>query len=124
MKLSHQKFIEHYIIHGNASEAYSLAYPNAKRTTCATNAEKLLRRDDINKVIKSKQLAMEKKNITTKEDILLKLKKICDDNIDARPAISIKALELMVKMQGYITPPTSTVTTEGGEIITINLNLD
>lgn len=113
MKTTHIKFAEHYVIHGNASEAYQQAFPTAARTTCATNGDKLLRNAAIQAYIKEKQDELAKNNVITKEQILNDLKTIVANNLQERPAIAIKAYDLAVKMLGYNQPIETMVTIKG-----------
>lgn len=123
MKASHLKFAEHYAVHGNATEAYSLAYPKAStRAACASNGEKLLRRPDIKEFLEKKQVQFQKECLLSRDEVLFNLKNIAELNIKKAPATAIKALELIVRMQGYINQDNSP--TDNGEKITINLNLD
>jgi hypothetical protein len=111
MKASWIKFADHYLNSGNATRAYMAAYPKCLNEASAWPlASKLLRNDKVAAYIKEKQEEIAKKEIIKKEQILMDLKIIVNNNIYERPAIAIKAYELAVKMLGYNAPIESMVT--------------
>ena len=114
MKQQWIKFADHYLKSGNATTAYKSAYPKVTTEASAyVNGSKLLRNTKIADYIKEKQEEMAKREIIKKEDILMDLKIIVTQNLSERPAIAIKAYELVVKMLGFNAPIESMVTLKG-----------
>jgi hypothetical protein len=107
------KFAEQYLILTNATLAYQAAYVGSSKATAEVNGHKLLNNAKIAAFIKEKQDEIIKKNIITKEQILMDLKIIVNLNLYERPAIAIKAYDLAVKMLGYNQPIETMVTIKG-----------
>jgi len=97
-----RRFADEYLIDGNASRAYVAAGYSSK--TPDKNAYKLLDRPEIKEYIKQEQEKMSEKLEITRETILLDLENIKNDNIENNPSVSIKALDLQIKMLGYNAP--------------------
>lgn len=116
------KFVEYYLLDSNATEAYSKAYPESKRTSCAVNGERLLRNDEVIKLIKEGQEKLSEEMFVTKKDLIQDLIDIKKSNKDDSPKIAIRAIEVMAKMLGFF--ETKVDITSGGEKININLNLE
>lgn len=129
MKDSWIKFADHYLKSNNATAAYKSAYPKCTNDASAwTLGSNLLRNVKVAEYIKEKQTELAKKEIITKEAMLVDLKYLIAVNLDERPQISIKAMELVSRLCGYEIKQTKSVqqdiTTTSGEKITINLNLE
>lgn len=129
MKQQWIKFCDHYLKSANGMRAYMAAYPNCTNEAAAyANASRLLKNDRIVAYLEQRRSEMEKKEIISREQILNDLNIIVTQNLSERPAIAIKAYELAVKMLGYQPSTTKSVqqdiTTQSGEKITINLNLE
>ena len=54
LKASHKVFVDEYLLSFNATEAYSRAYPSAKRTTAGANGHELLKNAEIQAAIQSR----------------------------------------------------------------------
>jgi hypothetical protein len=71
---------------------------------------------------------MEKKEIISREQILNDLNIIVAQNLTERPLVAIKAYDLAVKILGLQQPTTKSlqqdITTQSGDKISINLNLE
>jgi phage terminase small subunit len=122
-------FSDHYLKSNNATNAYKAAYPNCKNDASAwSNGSRLLRNDKVNKYLEQRRSELEKKEIISREQILNDLNIIVTQNMSERPLVAIRAYELAVKMLGYQPSTTKSVqqdiTTQSGEKITINLNLE
>lgn len=122
-------FADHYLKSNNATNAYKAAYPNCTNDASAwSNGSRLLRNDKVAKYLEEKRSELEKKEIISREQILNDLNIIVNSNILERPLVAIRAYELAVKMLGYHPSTTKSVqqdiTTQSGEKITINLNLE
>lgn len=129
MKQQWIKFCDHYLKSANGMKAYMAAYPNCTNEAAAyANASRLLKNDRIVAYLEEKRAELEKKEIISREQILNDLNIIVNSNILERPLVAIKAYELAVKMLGYQPSTTKSVqqdiTTQSGEKITINLNLE
>lgn len=97
-----RRFADEYLIDGNASRAYVAAGYSSK--TPDKNAYKLLDKPGVKEYIKQEQEKMSEKLEITRETILLDLENIKNDNIENNPSVSIKALDLQIKMLGYNAP--------------------
>jgi len=107
MNSKQEKFVEFYLINGNASEAYEKAYPGVKRTTAATAGERLLRNDEIIAAITKGREDLKVKCLVTKEQLiqdLLDIKANHKDGDARGSATAIKAIELISKMLGLNAP--------------------
>lgn len=116
------KFVEYYLLDSNASEAYSKAYPGTKRTSCAANGEKLLRNNEIIKLIEEGRGKLAEEMLITKKELIQDLIDIKKLNKDDSPRAALRAIELMGKMLGFF--ETKVDITTGGDKISINLNLE
>lgn len=116
LKPSHIKFVEYYLIDGNATEAYHKAYPDSSICAASVSGHKLLKKTNIQDAIQKGREKLAKKILVTKEDIikdLLDIKNLHKDGNSNQSSTSIKALELITKMLGFQTPTESTVTIKG-----------
>jgi len=128
MKAAYITFAESYLTSGNATEAYSVAYPNCTRVTALNRGSVLSHNPKIVEYMQEKQREISKKEIITREQVLRDLQIIINNSIYERPVVAIKAMELVSRIQGFeIKAPKeikTDITTPLGEKITINLNLD
>jgi phage terminase small subunit len=122
-------FSDHYLKSNNATNAYKSAYPNCTNDASAwANGSRLLRNDKVAKYIEEKRNELEKKEIISREQILNDLNIIVAQNLTERPLVAIKAYDLAVKILGLQQPTTKSlqqdITTQSGDKISINLNLE
>ena len=116
MNTKQEKFVEYYLINGNASESYEKAYPGVKRTSAAANGEKLLRKAEIIAAIDKGREALKAKCLVTKEELiqdLLDIKALHKEGDARGSATAIKAIELITKMLGLQAPAQSEITVKG-----------
>jgi phage terminase small subunit len=122
-------FSDHYLKSNNATNAYKSAYPKCTNDASAwANGSRLLRNDKVAKYIEEKRNELEKKEIISREQILMDLNIIVAQNLTERPLVAIKAYDLAVKILGLQQPTTKSlqqdITTQSGDKISINLNLE
>ena len=115
-----QRFVNEYLIDLNATQAAIRCGYSEK--TAYSQGQRLLKKDDIQKEVRKAQQKTINKLEITREDILKDLIKIKEDNINDWPPHALKALEMLIKMQGFNEPEKIDHTSKG-EKITINLNL-
>lgn len=106
MNLKHIAFCDEYLINGmNATQAYLSVYKNVKNeNTAKANGCRLLTYADVQTYIADAQSKSSHKLEITRESILLDLQELKIDNKTINPSISIKALDLQIKMLGFNAP--------------------
>ena len=96
-------FCEEYVANGyKQAEAYKVAYPEVKDTTAASNAYKLMKKDEIKQYVKEIQKErFEALNITA-ERIACELSKMAFAEYDENNSATskLKALDLLSKQLG------------------------
>lgn len=122
MKLSdkQKRFVEEYLVDNNASRAYVAAGYSSKHPD--KNSYKLLKKPEIAEYIKSVQKATSERLEIKKEDILIDLIEIKDNNKQSNPNTSIKSIEVLNKMLGFNEPEKQEVKHEGLSIQYIKPN--
>ena len=98
-----QTFVEHYLVTGNAREAYQIVYPKATTTTATVNGFKLLNTEPVQNYIQQKQKELADKCTVSKMDIVSTLAAIMH-NPQAKHNDRIRASEALLKALGYNAP--------------------
>lgn len=102
LKLQWLKFISEYIKNGgNATEAYSLAYPEASRETARRNGSRLLTQTDILEEIRNRYDSQ----TVTDDWVIATAKKYALAGLEA-PKMALagaKALEMIARSKGMLT---------------------
>lgn len=100
-------FLDAYVAHGNATEAYRAAYPNAKDP--ATGASKLLKKPRIKAELERVREVVETRTALSRGAVVDRLWAIgCSDERDRVPAIT-----QLCKIMGYNAPEEVSVTLTG-----------
>lgn len=119
------KFCEHYAFKSNATQAYLLAYPDAKYSTAKTEGNKFLSNPDIlAEIDRQKEILAYKYDISKEtmiKEIKRKLAQMDGDQFN-NPTYA-KLLDMLNKMGGHYVAQKVDVTS-GGNPISINLKLD
>jgi phage terminase small subunit len=104
MKLTpkQEKFIKEYLISFNATKAAEAA-GYSKKTAMKIGSENL-QKPEIIQAIKREQDKTSEKLEITRESILLDLETLKNNNKINNPNVSIKALDLQIKMLGFNAP--------------------
>ncbi len=116
LNLKQTKFVEIYLINGNATEAYKQAFPGVKDNVAAVNGSKLLRNAKIKEKIEEGKAELAKKNLITKEKLvqdLINIKTWHQSGNYKEAQTALKAIELLTKMLGFQAPTQSEVTLKG-----------
>lgn len=78
---SHKRFCENYIFDFNATRAYEVAYPNAKKSTAGQNGHQLLKNTKIKEYIEELQADMAKTSGISRLRVLRELEKMAFSSI-------------------------------------------
>jgi phage terminase small subunit len=97
------QFIEHYLVNGNAREAYQEVFPKSSYNTALTNGFKLLQTAEIKQVIELKQKELAERCTIKKIDIINTVASILND-INAKHADRLKASSILLNALGYNAP--------------------
>lgn len=95
-------FLENYVVHFNATKAYSAAFPNASSVSARTKGSKWLTKDYIKAALGKMMKAEYKKRQITREKVLNRLDSIAFADDSATKAEVVSALKLMSKIEQYI----------------------
>ena len=95
----HKRFVEEYMIDGNAQNAYLRVYPEATLSSAREAGSRLLRRADISMELEKNQDERMKNIMWSVEDILQQIKDIAQSD-DSSTHEKLKALELGAKSLG------------------------
>ena len=95
----HKRFVEEYMIDGNAQNAYLRVYPAATLSSAREAGSRLLRRNDISMELEKNQDERMKNIMWSVEDILQQIKDIAQSD-DSSTHEKLKALELGAKSLG------------------------
>lgn len=95
----HKRFVEEYMIDGNAQNAYLRVYPEATLSSAREAGSRLLRRNDISMELEKNQDERMKNIMWSVEDILQQIKDIAQSD-DSSTHEKLKALELGAKSLG------------------------
>lgn len=102
LTLKQQRFIEEYIVDGNATRSAIAAGYSSK--LAHTNAAKLLQNTTIKAEIERLRSEQSKKLEITREGLLQDLMDIKDDQKKGFPPAALKAIEMLLKAQGWDKP--------------------
>lgn len=121
LSLKHMAFVDEYFINGfNAVNAYMTVYKDITYGGASKGADKVLKRIDVINEIAIRQAALAAKNILTREELIQDLRDIKNAQKSAFPPAAIKAIEILLKAQGYNAPDK----TEHSGKIDQNINLN
>lgn len=71
LTMKQQKFADEYIISGNATQAYLIAYPNIKNeSTASSNSSRMLRNDKVKSYIDARLEELQSKAIADQQEVL------------------------------------------------------
>jgi phage terminase small subunit len=117
------KFIDEYLIDSNATQAAIRSGYSQK--TAYSQGQRLLKNVEISKAINSKQQQTSAKLNLTRESLIQDLIDIKDLTKSSFPPSAIKAIEVILKMEGWDKPATEITKDDDGDIdinITIHNN--
>lgn len=98
-----QKFVEEFILCGNAAEAYRRAgYRCANTQVAAASAEKLLRNAEIRSAVEAGRSAAREQAIVTRDDILRGLLREARRIRNGNPNARVASWKLLAEIQGYL----------------------
>ena len=101
MNNRHKAFADEYLANGlNATQAYLKVY-KSKVTTAEVNGHKLLSNTKIKDYIEEQQEITRNELSISKNEILLNVKGVMDNNLEESPGMALKAVEILNKMLGY-----------------------
>lgn len=112
-------FIEQYLVDSNATRAYVAAGYSPK--LAHTNANKLLLNTTIKTEIERIRAAQSKKLEITREGLLQDLMDIKDDQKKGFPPAALKAIEMLLKAQGWDKPKEEQTSTNDDAEIKITI---
>ena len=102
LTLKQQRFIDEYLVDGNATRA-AIAAGYSKKTAYSIGEENL-RKPEIKAEIERIRAEQSKKLEITREGLLSDLMDIAKDNKKNFPPSAIKAIEVILKVQGWDKP--------------------
>jgi phage terminase small subunit len=109
------RFIDEYMIDSNASRAYvASGYSSINPDK---NAYKLLKKQEIIDEIKKRQQQTSAKLNLTRESLIQDLIDIKDLTKSSFPPSAIKAIEVILKMEGWDKPATEITKDDDGDIV-------
>lgn len=102
LTLKQQRFIEEYLVDGNATRA-AIAAGYSKKTAYSIGEENL-RKPEIKAEIERIRAEQSKKLEITRDGLLADLMDIAKDNKKNFPPSALKAIEMLLKAQGWDKP--------------------
>ena len=99
-----EAFIDEYFKNGfNGTTAYKKVYKVSDLVATAS-ASRLLIKVNVKKAIDERHKQLQQSHIVTREELLKDLAHIKNKQLDAFPPSSLKAIEMLAKMQGWNEP--------------------
>jgi phage terminase small subunit len=111
LNLKQQRFIEHYLITGNATQA-ALDSGYSKHTAAKIGSENL-QKPQIKDEIQRRQAETAKELSVTKESLIQDLIEIKNNTKKTNPSTALKAIEIINRMLGFEAPKQITNTIVG-----------
>jgi phage terminase small subunit len=102
------RFVQEYLIDMNATQAALRC--NYSEKSAYSQGQRLLKNDKVRAAIDKKREQQEIQSDISRQKILDKLWKMVESNEEDAEMISIKAIEVIIKMQGYNEPERTEVT--------------
>lgn len=101
----HRLFVDELFLQGfHATKAYLSVYKGVTTESACERGSKLLRRDNVKAEILARQALMLPKQLITRDEILQDLIDIKNAQKTAWAPSALKALEIILKMQGFNSP--------------------
>lgn len=121
LTLKQSRFIDEYLVDGNATRAFIAAGYSSK--LAHTNANKLLHNTTIKAEIERRRAETASKLEITREGLLNDLMDIAKDNKKNFPPSAIKAIEVILKAQGWDKPQDDSDDDNDDSISEITINI-